>query len=298
MEWIDPKERIWGFHCHQELPFEQFPDALVIQQQCARYLAENGIDCTSAAFLPGYGPHLLNMWELRVETASTGVLQKLGLAASFLTVNRFGLSGHIHPLMHDAGMDDDLKIEGVFNQPNALWFGYKVEQNQNFFFEPPRDNQGRVEDTRSPRILSQSQIVEIAARATPSLAFRDPANVIKDGFTVSVDFGDSGKEKTLALEVCDAFLSYIAADGLRVSETNVFTSGQRCGLPNGGWEVQLDGSNENTISEVGVSISWLMCNRNGLNVSLCPRIRSTGSPETDDANSRSQYGSFVGNSLN
>ena len=82
LNWYEPQDRIWGFHCHMELPFEQFADALVIQDQLVEYLVGLGIVVSvEAAFEPGYGPHILHMWELRIEsTPKDQVLAQLGQA--------------------------------------------------------------------------------------------------------------------------------------------------------------------------------------------------------------------------
>ena len=71
--------------------------------------------------------------------------------------NRQGLSASIHPLMHDSSVPDDFETEGKFNQPNTLWFGSKMPQNQDFFFHPPLDDQNQILDTRTPRLMSEER---------------------------------------------------------------------------------------------------------------------------------------------
>jgi len=117
-QWLDPRKTIWGFHCHQELPLEQFSNALSINEQCASYLVRNGMHITNNSFKPGCGPHADWMWEIRVERGDPDALEQMGVAAAFFSVNRAGLSAFIHPLMHDKEKDDDLETEGLMNQPN------------------------------------------------------------------------------------------------------------------------------------------------------------------------------------
>lgn len=132
--WHNPLDKIWGFHIHQELPLEDFDKALVIQKNCTEFLEKNKILVdVNAAFKPGYGPHLNYMWELRVESETENLFEKLGLAISYMCINRFGLSAFIHPLMHDRSLPEDLVTEGQENQTNTLWFSHQVTQNQDFF---------------------------------------------------------------------------------------------------------------------------------------------------------------------
>ena len=101
IEWVNPRQKIWGFHVHQELPFADFAKALVIQEQCANFFRVHGIPIDAdEALEPGYGPHLNYMWELRVESAKEAILEKMGLAIAFMAVNRCDLSAYLHPLMH------------------------------------------------------------------------------------------------------------------------------------------------------------------------------------------------------
>jgi hypothetical protein len=94
--WQDEPSTLWGFHFHQEVPKSLFPKALVIQRECAGYLKSKNIFMTEDAFKPGYGPLINFMWEIRVESDPRKVLKNLGLALSFLALNRFGLSASIH----------------------------------------------------------------------------------------------------------------------------------------------------------------------------------------------------------
>jgi len=142
IEWHDPRAKIWGFHVHQELPIDDFPKALVIQNNCAEFLKRHDIPVdASDALEPGYGPHLDYMWELRVESISNDkVLEKLGLAISYMAINCFGLSAYIHPLMQDPILPEEMALaaEGRDNQANTLWFSHRVPQHQDFFLTRPR----------------------------------------------------------------------------------------------------------------------------------------------------------------
>ncbi len=100
IEWHDPHKKIWGFHVHQELPMGDFSLALLIQEQCANFLESQGIKVNSDdAIKPGYGPHLNYMWELRVENNINNPLEQIGLALSYMAVNRFGL-GYLYSSTH------------------------------------------------------------------------------------------------------------------------------------------------------------------------------------------------------
>ena len=43
IEWHNPYKKIWGFHVHQELPFDDFIKALALQKAAASFLKENHI---------------------------------------------------------------------------------------------------------------------------------------------------------------------------------------------------------------------------------------------------------------
>ena len=123
IEWHNPYKKIWGFHVHQELPFDDFIKALALQKAAASFLKENHIPIDNDDVLkPGYGPHLDYMWELRVESAKYNILEKMGLAISYMAINRSRLSAYIHPLMQDPSLpeEDALRAEGLENQANAL----------------------------------------------------------------------------------------------------------------------------------------------------------------------------------
>ena len=285
--WNNPQKMIWGFHVHQELPLASFPKALVIQERCSEFLSEQGLRISRAQiFRPGYGPHIDYMWELRVEQETDHVLPALGIAASFMAVNRFGLSGLIHPLMHDPRIKDDLQTEGRLNQANILWFGYEVKQNQNFFFNPPKDARGSVVDTRTPNLLPERAIRELRALGEIQLKeerFQRPEKVIVNGFHIHLVSYPG--EETLAREIFDECTTFLATHGLSPSGASVSASG---------WEIKLETPSPDILRSIGIAIGWLMCNRRGLSVMLHPVIGKPG--ETDaELQARTRFPLFLGN---
>ena len=142
------------------------------------------------------------MWELRVESAKYNILEKMGLAISYMAINRFGLSAYIHPLMHDPFLpkEEALRAEGHQNQANTLWFSHKVPQNQDFFFNPPKDQHNQIIDTRTARIISEREKEAFAGRALNKehQSFKDPSLIISNGFHIHMDF--SNENEALALD--------------------------------------------------------------------------------------------------
>jgi len=292
LTWHDPRQRIWGFHCHQELPLTQFSDALLIQQRLAEFLQAHDIHIDNDdAIKPGYGPHLEHMWELRVERADIDVLEQMGMAISFMAVNRFGLSGYIHPLMHDRAKDEDLQGEGLYNQPNAIWFTYEVEQAQSFFFDPPRDQQGRIVDTRTPRIISPQERSELLSAASSTLSFRDPHAVIINGYHIHVDF--DAADKDLAMLTFEKFLAYLDAANLTPTSTRIYEPKENGPHVRGGWEVKFRRSGCTMLRDIGIAIGWLMCNRQGLSVFAHPETWQDGDIK-EELLAHEKYAFFIG----
>lgn len=295
IEWVDPREKIWGFHVHQELPVEDFSLALMIQEECSHFLQSQGIAIHSDdAIKPGYGPHLNYMWELRVENDNP--LEQMGLALSYMAINRFGLSAYIHPLMHDPFLPAEAALiaEGRDNQANILWFSRRVEQNQDFFFNPPKDGSNKIIDTRSPRILSKKEKNEFYSRGKkvkPSSAFHDPFSKIINGFHIHMDFTE--KEKMLALAVFDSFLLFLLKTGLRPSSTRLYGPGENGPHVQGGWEVKFDMSNKQILKQIGVAIGWLMCNRHHLTIFTHP-VTWIEDDHAEELKAHAEYSMFMG----
>jgi len=257
-QWLDPRQAVWGFHCHQELPLEQFAQAMVVQEECARFLQRHGIGITSDAFEPGYGPHVEWMWEIRIENRDADALEQLGLAAAFFAANRNGLISFIHPLMHNESKEEDLETEGRLNQTNILWFGDTVVQNQDFFFNPPRDQFNKIADTRTPRMLNEEQKAKLRSQAS-KLQFRDPLTVLPNGVSVQVDFAEH--QFQTAIDVREHLLDYLADNNIRAvsSESDSPPAGTS-------WEVRLLGTHPDRLRDIGLAIACMMCNRHGLSV--------------------------------
>lgn len=271
---------------------EQFSDALLIQQKVAEYLRSHQIhidDCD--VFHPGYGPHLANMWELRVERDDKDVLEQLGVAIAFMAINRFGLSAYIHPLIHDRTKDEDLQGEGLYNQANTLWFSYKVPQAQEFFFDPPRNTDGTIIDTRTPRLLQKQEKELLLAQANQSLSFRDPIDVIVSGFHIHVDFEE--QDRDLGMLVFDNFLTYLNGAKLAPTSTRIYRPGENGPHIRGGWEVKFHRSGLGALRDFGVAIGWLMCNRQGLSVFAHPETWHEGDIKEELA-AHEKYAFFIG----
>lgn len=296
--WHDPQEKIWGFHVHQELPLEDFTSALVIQKKCAEFLKKSNIPIDNDdSIKPGYGPHLDYMWELRVESANDHVLEKMGLAISYMAVNRFRLSAYIHPLMQDASLSEEeaLAAEGRDNQTNALWFSYRISQNQDFFFNPPKDEHNQILDTRTPRILQQEEKDQLIAKGISKINdqyFKEPSEVILNGFHIHMDF--EAKDEVLALSIFDHFLVYLLDKNLRPTSTRLY--GPRENGPHilRGWEVKFETSDKSILSRIGIAIGWLMCNRQGLSVFMHPVTWQEGNNQ-EELNAHKSYSFFLGN---
>lgn len=297
IDWKDPKETIWGFHVHQELPLEHFPKALVIQNKCAEFLHENDIPMdASDCIKPGYGPHLDYMWELRVENLKEFILEKMGFAISYMAINRFGLSAYIHPLMHDPELPDDkaLEQEGHHNQKNALWFTHRVAQKQDFFFNPPKDECQNIIDTRTPRVMEKKEILalyEKGLRQMRSHQFQDPRNTIIHGFHIHMDF--SIEDEALGLEIFKHFNRYLYEINRIPTSTRLYKEKENGPHLQRGWEVKFETRDPNILQDIGIAIAWLMCNRQGLSVFFHPVTWEEGDP-LEELNAHKHYAFFLG----
>ena len=296
ISWQDPRNKIWGFHVHQELALENFAESLVVQSQCAAFLQKNGIVINADDVMkPGYGPHLNYMWELRVER-SAQPLEHMGLAISYMAVNRFGLSAYIHPVMHDESLPIEaaLAAEGRYNQANALWFSQRVRQNQDFFFNPPKDKHNQLIDTRSPRICSRQErkhLYDAGKAKFQYIDFFDPYQAIINGFHIHMDF--SRREEETALLVFDNFLRFLLEIGLRPSSTRLYGPGENGPHIQQGWEVKFETQDKRILQKIGIAIGWLMCNRQHLSVFIHPVTWEEGDHPTE-FKAHAEYSMFIG----
>lgn len=297
IEWHDPRKKIWGFHVHQELPLSAFTKALYIQEKCRDFLNSNHIPISNDDVIkPGYGPHLDYMWELRVEEATDRVLEKLGLAISYMAINRFKLSAYIHPLMQDRSLSEveALAVEGRDNQSNALWFSYRVPQKQDFFFDPPKNDDNTIVDTRSMRIMSAEEVFNLRSIGENELRsekFHDPSQVIIQGFHIHMDY--SKEDEPLALAVYDKFLSYLLVENMRPTSTCFYKPRENGPHILGGWEVKFEISDSTILEKIGIPIAWLMCNRQGLSVFMHPVSWHEGD-HREELKAHKEYSFFLG----
>ena len=275
IEWHNPRDQIWGFHVHQELPIEDFSTALVIQNDCAEFLKRHNIPIDSSDVItPGYGPHLDYMWELRVESASKdNVLEKLGITISYMAINRFGLSAYIHPLIQDATLPEEMALaaEGRYNQANALWFSYRVPQNQVFFFKPPKDDNNNIIDTRTSRIMptqARNELLNIGKSKLEGQLFQDPSNTIIHGFHIHLDY--FSEQEDLALTIFDKFLVYLLGENLRPTSTRLYGPCENGPHIQRGWEIKFETQDRTILERIGIAIAWLMCNRQGFSIFMHP----------------------------
>jgi aromatic ring-cleaving dioxygenase len=297
IKWHDPRTKIWGFHVHQELPQDDFIKALLIQKHAATFLKQNYIPIDNDdAMKPGYGPHLDYMWELRVETATDQILEKMGLAISYMAINRFRLSAYIHPLMHDRNLSEKeaLAAEGRDNQANALWFGYRVFQNQDFFFNPPTDQNHQIIDTRTSRIMSAGEKEELLALdlSVPHQSFKDPAEIIINGFHIHMDFFD--ENAALALMIFDKFLIFLESEHLIPTSTRLYAPHENGPHVLGGWEVKFETKDKEILSKIGIPIAWLMCNRQEQSVFIHP-VTWQGKDDEKELKAHEEFAFFLGN---
>ena len=296
IEWINPRQKIWGFHVHQELPFADFAKALVIQEQCAHFFRAQHIPIDAdEALAPGYGPHLNYLWELRVESANSEVLEKMGLAIAFMAVNRCGLSAYLHPLMHDPSLPEiaALAAEGRESQANTVWFTHKVAQNRDFFFHPPLDTNQKIMDTRSCRILINTEIEHLIDRGNQQLAktpFFDPFQLIVNGFHIHVDF--TPEKQPLAELVFAAFMAFLNQEQLIPSSTRWYAEGENGPHLQRGFEVKFTTNDRNMLARIGIAIGWLMCNRQGLAIFMHPVTWEEGD-HTEELYAHQHYSFFI-----
>lgn len=296
IEWINPRHKIWGFHVHQELPFADFAKALVIQEQCAQFFRAHAIPIDAdEALAPGYGPHLNYMWELRVESAKSEVLEKMGLAIAFMAVNRCGLSAYLHPLMHDRNLPEiaALAAEGRESQGNIIWFTHKVAQNRDFFFHPPLDTNQKIIDTRSCRIMINAEIERLIDRGNQQLAktlFYDPFQLIINGFHIHLDF--TLENHTLAEQVFAAFMDFLNEEQLIPSSTRWYGEGENGPHLQRGFEVKFMTKDRSILARIGIAIGWLMCNRQGLAIFMHPVTWEEGN-HAEELKAHQQYSFFI-----
>lgn len=295
--WHDPRKKIWGFHLHQELPLADFTQALVIQKKCSEFLIRHDVPIDNDDVIePGYGPHLDYMWELRVESETDHVLEKMGLAISYFAINRLGLSGYIHPLMHDVSASEEemLAAEGRDNQANATWFTYKVPQNQDFFFHPPKNNNNQIVDTRTSRIISlreKNTLLNLGLKKTAKHIFQDPYALIIGGFHLHMDF--SASEEALALMIFDKFLIFLSSEEMKPTSTRIYGPGENGPHLMSGWEVKFETDDKTILKKIGIAIAWLMCNRQSLSVFMHPVTWHEGEYR-EELKAHQEYSFFIG----
>lgn len=299
IEWHNPREKIWGYHVHQELPIEHFTKSLVVQQECAAFLIKHDISVdVNDAFRPGYGPHLDYMWELRVESADkNNVLEKMGIAISYMAINRFGLSAYIHPLMQDPTLSEEMALaeEGKLNQENGLWFSYRVPQNQMFFFNPLKDDNNNIIDTRSSRVMSaqeKNKLLKIGGNILQDQLFQDPSKIIIRGFHIHLDYFI--EQENLALLIFDKFVKFLLSENIRPTSTRLYGPKENGPHVQRGWEVKLETQDKSILANIGIAIAWLMCNRQGLSVFMHPVTWNEGDYR-EELKAHAEYSFFLGN---
>lgn len=298
LTWIIPENTIWGFHVHQELDEKDFPQSLVVQKACHDYLLSRNVTVDADDVIKaGYGPHINPMWELRVESQKSQVLEHLGAMLSFMAINRNKLPAYIHPVMHDPNLSEieALRHEGETNQYNALWFGRRVEQKQDFFFNPPLTEKGDIVDTRTERVYSTDERLESFSQGLTQLGkfdFRDPKNIITHGFHIHVDYEE--KDCELATAVFDKFVMYLLERGCRPTSTCFYGPGENGPHLQRGWEVKFETSDPKVIETIGIAVGWLMCNRQGLNVFMHPVTWIEGD-HPEELRAHEEYAFFIGN---
>lgn len=297
IQWHDPRKKLWGFHIHQELPLEDFTSALVTQKYIKKFLNDKNILIDNDEVTkPGYGPHLDYTWELRVENVKNNLLEKMGLAIASMALNRFGLSAYIHPLMQDSSLPEEkaLAMEGRDNEGNALWFTYRVSQNLDFFFNPPKDQHNKLLDTRTPRIMGKAEKAKLLSLGLNKLStpvFNDPYQKIFSGFHIHMNFSED--KKLLALVILDEFIKFINEENIKPTSTSVYGPRQNGPHILGGWEIQFETKNKEILSKIGVAIGWLMCNRQELPIFIYP-ITWQAENHNEKLKAYTEYSFFIG----
>jgi len=254
LNWQDPRKSIWGFHIHQEVDLNDFDQSLIMCEKCEDFLTINEIAVDSAsAFKPGYGPHENYMWELRIESITINLLEKLGIAAAYLALNRFQFNPYIHPLMHNRSLseEDALIDEGQTNQMNTIWFGEKTNQNQDFFFHPPKDAHNKILDTRKLNIFSDNEVQKFKESGRLKVKnddFKDPFQEAQEGFQIEILFSEA--EEHLSKVVLNRLEAYL------VAENPI--------LP---------------FARLGLALGWLICNRQNLSILVKPITKTSSIKE-------------------
>lgn len=291
----NPQESIWGIHIHQELPLDEFKKSLVIQEACKQFLRQHQVAIDfEDRISPGYGPHLQYLWELRIENQADGILETLGLALSFMAINNHKMSAYIHPLRHNPTIDDDLLTEGLLNQGNTLWIYKKVDQKQDFFFNPPRHQDGNVIDTRSERLITEQtyqQYLQEGQQLFANNSFKDPYETIVNGFHIHLDYRD--EQHALAMAIFEAFNRYLNDINMPPSSTRIYPARVNGPHIDRGWEVKFETSDPSIIKNIGYAIAWLMCNRHDLPVFIHPVTWQPGDHE-EEYKAHEQYAMFMG----
>lgn len=286
---INPN-KIWGAHFHMDVAPTEVSKAIVIQQKFIEFLASEQITPShteistpsAGVFKPGYGPHKLHMWEVRLEKErQERVLEDLGVGATWLALNRNGLRAYVHPMTYNAQCLD-LETEAEDHE-RSLWIGGQSELNLDFFYNPPRDpSTGSIKDTRTPNWISsaeQEKIITANSNEARKLAFVNPRKVLVNGFHIHVDFTPEQKEKALA--VYALFLKYLEANNLVPTSTTTYEAGKNGPHILAGWEVKFETANPDVMKVVGKAIGWLMLNRMDLPVFIHPVTWKEGDVEAE-----------------
>lgn len=266
---IDEPSKVWGFHVHFDSDSDsdgpQFLETLYIQKALINYLEEERIPIArSSIFDPGYGPHRNLTWEARIEPIERDIKflsHALGKVINWM-IYHGSPNMWVHLLTHDESKEDLLT---EFTEHNELHIFFDSEPNLdlNFFLDPPRDENHRVIDTKTPNEWSVDKVQTILQ----SLPIEKEIPYLKaEEFHIHLNY-TTAQAETIAKVA--SFLERFMQEQQITPKCNGFYLADENGphtLP--GYEIQLEG--ETATDALGEIVTFLMMNRQGLPIYIHP----------------------------
>lgn len=305
-----PEDLLWGFHLHCEAQTTNAADVasmLLVHRAAEMFLrTANAPIVASACFnnagppydynvtqnLSNYAIHVSPSCEVRVEVppssdmekrrmvAATNIFPLLGKTLLYITAeeSRRGLGSYIHPITHDESLPllECMKQEHEEHE-NTLYAGKRTFLDLSFFLKPPRDEGGKLIDTRVPNLMGDDKKREYVARSTKEFAepTRDFARLAGDGVKFVVHFsGRSVPQRQAALDLYAHLKSYLAACESLPEEMDIELSDK---LFDGVIFVNYvadkttftdKNKEDDFLTKIGRLTAYLMINRRALDVSI------------------------------
>ena len=142
--------------------------------------------------------------------------------------------------------------------------------------------------------MTQEEKEALLALSGPQLkkAFKAPSQTIINGFHIHMDF--SAENEALVLTVFDKLITFLLSENLRPTSTRLYAPRENGPHVLGGWEVKFETNDQSILSEIGIPIGWLMCNRQGLPVFIHP-VTWTEGDYREELQAHEKYSFFLGN---